>query len=80
MIDNSCIQLEDGKVYVVVDKLESDGNTYIYLSNREDDNDICIRKQIQENNQNFLIGLDSNEEIEHALEIFIKKHPSESVE
>ncbi len=77
MIDNSCIRLEDHKEYNVVDKILSDGNTYIYLSNKEDENDICIRKQIQEDNRTFLVGLDSNEEIQHALEIFVKKHSND---
>ena len=77
MIDNSYIRLEDNKEYVVVDKIDSNGNTYIYLSNKKDNSDICIRKQVYENNQAFLVGLDNNEEIKNALELFANKHSDE---
>lgn len=77
MIDNSRIKLENKKEYIVIDKIESDGKIFIYLSNVEDDTDICVRKQIEEEEKNYLVGLENREEADYALELFNKKHAND---
>lgn len=76
MIDNSCVVL-DGIKYQVVDKIKVETNEYVYLVNENDKNDICCRKEIEENGKTFLVGLDSDEEVNLTLKLFIEKHQNE---
>jgi hypothetical protein len=76
MIDNSCVVL-DGIKYQVVDKIKVETKEYVYLVNENDKNDICCRKEIEENGKTFLVGLDSDEEVNLTLKLFIEKHQNE---
>ncbi len=76
MIDNSCVVL-DGIKYQVVDKIKLETKEYVYLVNENDKNDICCRKEIEENGKTFLVGLDSDEEVNLTLKLFLEKHQNE---
>lgn len=76
MIDNSCVVL-DGIKYQVVDKIKVETKEYVYLVNENDKNDICCRKEIEENGKTFLVGLDSDEEVNLTLKLFLDKHQNE---
>lgn len=76
MIDNSCVVL-DGIKYQVVDKIKVETKEYVYLVNENDKNDICCRKEIAENGKTFLVGLDSDEEVNLTLKLFLEKHQNE---
>lgn len=76
MIDNSCVLL-DGIKYQVVDKIKVETKEYVYLVNENDKNDICCRKEIEENGKTFLVGLDSDEEVNLTLKLFLEKHQNE---
>lgn len=76
MIDNSCVVL-DGIKYQVVDKIKVETKEYVYLMNENDKNDICCRKEIEENGKTFLVGLDSDEEVNLTLKLFLEKHQNE---
>ena len=76
MIDNSCVVL-DGIKYQVVDKIKVETKEYVYLVNENDKNDICCRKEIEENGITFLVGLDSDEEVNLTLKLFLEKHQNE---
>ena len=76
MIDNSCVVL-DGIKYQVVDKIKVETKEYVYLVNENDKNDICCRKEIDENGKTFLVGLDSDEEVNLTLKLFLEKHQNE---
>ncbi|MBD9105196.1 hypothetical protein EGW03_01855 [bacterium] len=76
MIDNSCVVL-DGIKYQVVDKIKVETKEYVYLVNENDKNDICCRKEIEENGKTFLVGLDSDEEVNLTLKLFLEKHQNE---
>ena len=76
MIDNSCVVL-DGIKYQVVDKIKVETKEYVYLVNENDKNDICCRKDIEENGKTFLVGLDSDEEVNLTLKLFLEKHQNE---
>lgn len=78
MINNSIIKLEDGNTYTVVDKIEKLDKSYIYLANIENVQDFCIRKEIMENDETFIVGLDNNQEYEEAMNLFIKKNNQEA--
>lgn len=63
----------DGKNYLIVDQIKNEKCEYVYLSNMEDQKDFCIRKLASDDND-LLIGLDSDEEFDYALRVFYKKH------
>lgn len=64
------IILEDNLEYIVTDKIDN----YLYLNNINDYEDFCIRKEIIEDNEEYIIGLDNEEELEKALKLFEKKY------
>lgn len=78
MINNSIIQLENGKTYVVVDKIEKLDIAYVYLANIENQKDFCVRKEITDNNEVYLTGLDNSQEFDEAMNLFIKKNNQEA--
>lgn len=75
MVDNSVL-IEDDKKYLVVDTIISDDVKYVYFMNDEDETDLFIRKEIIDNNQKYLVGLDNDEEFLKANKIFQEKHKS----
>lgn len=77
MIDNSRVVLENGIEYDVVEKIESNQQAYIYLVNPKEREDICIRKEIEENGKTYLVGLDNQEEVNLALKLFAEKNQTE---
>lgn len=77
MIDNSRVVLEDGVKYVVIDKIIENKIAYIYLVNPSDSQNLCARKEIEEDGKTFLVGLDSREEADLALKLFVEKHQND---
>lgn len=74
MEDVKIITLEDGKDYMVTDEFEINKVRYVYLTNEEDIADICIRKINIINNEEYLVGLDSEEEFKNALQEFLNRN------
>lgn len=68
MIDNSKFEI-DGIEYVVLEKVEN----YVYLVNPKNEEDVCIRKEIVEDGKTYLTGLDDEDEVYKALELFKQK-------
>lgn len=66
--------LEDGIEYAVIDEIEQGNITFVYLINVLDSIDFCIRKVDSEINDEVLVGLDSDEEFDLALNLFEEKH------
>lgn len=77
MVDNSRVVLENDKEYCVIDRIESDNKAYVYLSNVDDPRDFVARKEIEENDKTFLVGLDDRDEAAVALKLFIEKHQND---
>lgn len=74
MVDNSVLK-EDGKIYLVIDKIENGNVSYVYLANEEDENDFFIRKEIiEEDETRYLVSLDNEEEFDKALQLFQEKN------
>jgi hypothetical protein len=74
MVDNSVLK-EDGKIYLVIDKIENGNVSYVYLANEEDENDFFIRKEIiEEDEMRYLVSLDNEEEFDKALQLFQEKN------
>lgn len=76
MVDNSRI-IEDGKEYLVIDKIKASNGYYVYLSNIEDNSDFFVRKEVERDNGTFLIGLKDEEEVDNALKLFMEKHQND---
>ena len=78
MVNNTIIPLEDNENYAVIDKIETEGGFYVYLSNINDNEDICIRKEVTkqnaENEENYLVPLKDEGEVDHALNLLIEKN------
>ena len=72
------ITLDNGKDYMVTFELVINNVKYVYLTNEEDIADFCIRKINNINNEEFLVGLDSEEEVLMALKEFSKNFPKTS--
>lgn len=63
----------DGKQYLIVDQIKDKDNEFVYFSNEDNPKDFCIRKLAKDDND-MLIGLDSDEEFDYALSLFFDKH------
>lgn len=72
--DISVVTLEDGIEYGVIDEITLGDKTYIYLANINDENDICIRKIILKENEEYIVGLENEKEFEIALTAFANKN------
>ena len=68
------VTLENGVEYTEVDKLDYNGNTYVFLSNLDNPNDFCIRKLVNENDEDYIVGLDSKDEFNTVLNRFAKDY------
>mgnify|MGYP004501933857 FL=1 len=73
MVDNSELILDDKK-YLVVDTIEANNVKYVYFVDDDDDTDFFVRKEVTENEEKFLIGLDDDQEYDKAMNLFIEKH------
>lgn len=67
------VKLENGIEYIIVDEI-IDKDKYLILVNEMNDLDVCIRKVIVENNEEYIIGLDSDEELNKILNLYYKKN------
>lgn len=74
MIDNSRVVLENGKEYLVIDKIKLEDKAFVYLSNKDDSEDFCVRKEVLEDEKAYLVGLDDKEEADYALKLFAENH------
>ena len=74
MIHNSRVVLEDDECYKVVDKIRDNDKAYVFLINTSDRDDLVVRKEIDENDSKYLVGLDDERELEKALNIYLEKN------
>ena len=68
------VTLENGIEYTEIDRINDDNKTYVILSNTDNPKDFCIRKLVKENNEDYIVGLDSDEEFDRIYDIFSKKY------
>ena len=74
MVDNSRVVLEDNECYQVIDKINDDNKAYVYLINTRDKDDLVVRKEVFEEEDRYLVGLDSEDELEKALNLYLEKN------
>mgnify|MGYP001863767726 CR=1 FL=1 len=70
------IDLENG-TFVITDEILINGIKYVYLTNENDVMDFCIRKVKIENNEEYLVKLESDQEFDTAIQAFLNKHRDE---
>ena len=67
------IDLEDGS-YIISDEIILNNTKYIYLTKENDMMNFCIRKIVMENGEEFIDALDTEEEFDRAMQVFLQKH------
>lgn len=70
------IVLEDNNSYMITNELVINNTKYLLLTNENDITKYCIRKIKNINNEEYLVGLDSEEELNQVLSVFMKNKPS----
>lgn len=70
------IVLEDNNSYMITNELVINNTKYLLLTNENDITKYCIRKIKNINNEEYLVGLDSEEELNQVLSVFMKEKPS----
>lgn len=63
----------NNREYVILEKIYINNILYYILGNENVKNDICVRKEIIENDEKYLIGLDNEAEFDLVMEKYIKK-------
>lgn len=74
------ITLENGFEYIIIDTIEVNNNKYLFLSNKQDENDMCVRKIIIKEEKEYLVKLDTENELEEVLNVFATKYKGENNE
>ena len=80
MIEIDVLTLENNKDYRILDTLTNDESKYLILENREDENDIAIRKVIKKEDGEYVVKLDNNDEFEKIMYLFKEKHEGDNNE
>ena len=63
MTEVECVEI-DGHDYIIAKTIEIAGNTYLYLVNEDDVMDFLVQKVIVEDGEEYITGLDSDNEFE----------------
>ncbi len=63
-----------GTDYIVLDEIKIKDITYVYLVNENDENDFFINKVIIKNDEEYITGLDSEEEAKTAMQAYVEKN------
>lgn len=70
------IVLENGIEYLIVKTNSIEGIDYTLFANINDNSDICFRKTVIENDEEFYVGLDNEEEFNKVVSYFAKDYLS----
>jgi len=73
-IEYNTLILENNKEYAEIDTLTNNNNTYIFLSEINNPENICIRKIKIKDNEEYIVGLDTEEEFNTILKLFTEKY------
>lgn len=68
------ITLGDNIEYTEIDRINYNKNTYSILSDLENPSKFCIKRLIMQNNYEYITGIDSKDEFDNVLKIFIDKY------
>lgn len=68
------IVLENGEEYAEVNKIKHNDKTYLFFVNLKNDDDFCIRKLVNKDGKEVIIGLDDRAEFDEILNIFLENN------
>ena len=71
------IKLENNLEYIIIDAIEDNNNKYLVMTREDDPLDICVRKIITLDNEEYLDKLETEEEFEKIIKIFNDRHKEE---
>ncbi len=74
MMKVSYITLENKEEYAVIDKIEDENYIYLFLE-QVGNSQIAIRKYLKSNQTDTIRKLKNQKELNHAMELFLLKHP-----
>ena len=80
MADLDILTLQNNKDYIVIDTLINEEKKYLFLLNKEDDNDMVVRKVIKKDDGEYVTKLDSEDEFEEIMYLFKEKHKGDENE
>ncbi|MGN1337675.1 MAG: hypothetical protein ACI4WW_04290 [Candidatus Coprovivens sp.] len=63
----------DNKRYAILNEIEDKGNKYVLFANLDDVNDICVRKVVVDEEDDYIVGLDNQEEFDRVMLLFSKE-------
>ncbi len=66
------IMLDDGIEYYIIKEEVINGTTYTLFANVNDNTDICFRKTITFDNEEYYVGLDNDNEFDLVMMHFAK--------
>lgn len=68
------VTLEDNLEYAELETVLHNNNEYILLSELNNPENFCIRKIKIKNNEEYIVGLDSDEEFDTILKLLTEKY------
>lgn len=64
--------LDDGIEYAIIKELKINNTLYTLFANVNDSEDICYRKTVNENGEEYYVGLDDDKEFDLVVNYFAK--------
>lgn len=68
------VTLEDNIEYTELGQIKYNSNTYVVLADLENPKNYCVRKLEEENGNQFIIGIDTEEEFNNVMTLFAQKY------
>lgn len=68
------VTLEDNLEYAELETIIHNNIEYVLLSEINDEENFCIRKIKKKNNEEYIVGLDSDEEFDTILKLLTEKY------
>ena len=67
----------NGTYHIILDEITINNKKYVYLASENSPLNVLIKKIVIENGKEYLDGLDTDDEVINALDIYYQKHKEE---
>lgn len=67
----------NGTYHIILDEITINNKNYVYLAAENSPLNVLIKKIVIENGKEYLDGLDTDDEVINALDIYYQKHKEE---
>ena len=68
----------NGTYHIILDEITINNKKYVYLAAENSPLNVLIKKIVIENGKEYLDGLDTDDEVINALDIYYQKHKEET--